>query len=229
MRPTLLFGFAVCVLSGCQSVGPTEDPTVVHAQQQRIIVEGQAAAQGVTALPPTPLAAPGIPLAAPMNVSVRDRTGFGLVLDCIKIPIPFLRPVAVPRPAEVTYQVPTPGAGFGLSAGIGFGAQGIPLGAGVPLGGGVPLAAGMPFGAGYPMAAGMPMAAGYAGYPPGPQGLTPQQQALLVQALAAQAANGNGKDPSNSSQGTEESVEEKLRKCEEALKKLEEAKKKNGG
>src|SRR5262245_58026209 len=48
----------------------------------------------------------GIPLGMPggmANAEVRERTGLGFVLDTARIPIPILRPVAVPRPARVTF------------------------------------------------------------------------------------------------------------------------------
>lgn len=58
----------------------------------------------------------GAPMMMPMGVSqptgtsfqavnVKDRTGLGFVWDVIHIPIPWLKPIAVPRPSEVTLQM----------------------------------------------------------------------------------------------------------------------------
>jgi hypothetical protein len=42
----------------------------------------------------------------PVNAQVRERTCLGFALDTIRIPIPFLRPIAVQRPSDVTFQMP---------------------------------------------------------------------------------------------------------------------------
>lgn len=186
MRPACLFVILTLGMVGCKTVSH-DDEHCEHCKQKQVVVEVAAPPQNtgapqpnVTALPPTPLAAPpfGAPMmgappgygAPPTNVTVRDRTGFGLVLDCIRIPIPFLRPVAVPRPAEVTYQtqLPPPNYGFGAPMGpcppMGYGMPGYGMpGYGMPMG--MPMA-GMPMG--MPMGQGCPSPMG-AGGPPNQQ------------------------------------------------------------
>jgi len=41
-----------------------------------------------------------------MTTQVRERTGFGFMFDTIRIPMPIIRPVAIPRPAEMTTTMP---------------------------------------------------------------------------------------------------------------------------
>jgi len=81
---------------------------------------------GLSAPAPNPVGMPGMmPVGAPMmpvgmpvmgfgapapafqavNAQVRERTGLGFALDFIRIPIPCLKPIAVQRPSEVTFQM----------------------------------------------------------------------------------------------------------------------------
>ncbi len=54
----------------------------------------------------TPMAGYGQPMMAPVTAQVQERTGFGLMFDTMRIPMPILRPVAIPRPAEMTMTMP---------------------------------------------------------------------------------------------------------------------------
>jgi hypothetical protein len=112
-----------------------QDSIVVRAPQQKVIVEQPAPAAAAPAAPvaappcapaapqvmaaanypqvgaPMPCAAPmayGAPMnyGAPLGATVRERTGIGFVIDHINIPIPFPRLIAIPKPSEVTYQLP---------------------------------------------------------------------------------------------------------------------------
>jgi hypothetical protein len=216
--------------------------------------EGAASAQAAPAPAPAP-AVPGAAMAAPMmgypmiggqafgqglgatgpiTTQIRERTGFGFVFDTVKIPIPILRPIAVPRPAEVTMQFPTAPQGSG-AGGLGF-AAGLPVG-GVPMG--LPLAASMGMAGGMGFAAPMGMAGGMGFAAPAPtfalgqvpaQGQLTPAQAALVQALAAQMASGAGANASSAASAqsagtspTDQQLEQLLQKCEE-LKRLKELK-----
>jgi hypothetical protein len=53
-----------------------------------------------------PIAYPQAPVAMPAASSVRERVGIGFTFDTINIPIPCIKLIAVPRPTEVTYQLP---------------------------------------------------------------------------------------------------------------------------
>lgn len=139
----------------------------------------------------------GIPLAMTgglANAEYRERTGLGFVFDTVRIPIPIIRPVVVPKPARVTFQVPA--SSLTATGMTGFSASAI-----APMGG-------MPMGmTGVPFAAGAPQ-------------LTPPQLALL-QAALAQSASGGATGPSAGSAQSvgDGQLEELLQKCEE-LKKL---------
>lgn len=63
-----------------------------------------------------PIGAPMMPVGMPMmpigaggmsfvGANVRERTGLGFTIDYIRIPIPCIKPIAVQRPAEVTFQM----------------------------------------------------------------------------------------------------------------------------
>jgi len=191
MRPTCLIALLALSLAGCKTCC-TEDAScghesVIKVPQQRVVVEtpaatGVAAPTGVApvtgvpapigaGLPVAPVGMP-MPIGAPANVSVQNHTGIGFVFDHINIPIPFPKLIAVPKPTEVTYQVPPSGIGYGYGAPVGM-PMGMPIG--------MPCA--MP-------AAGLmaPPTGFVAAPPPAPQptGLTPQQQAALLQLLASQ-------------------------------------------
>jgi hypothetical protein len=81
------------------------------------------------------------PAFQPVNAQVRERTGLGFTIDYIRIPIPVIKPIAVQRPAEVTFhmqhQQQQGGVGFApVAAGFapmagGFGAVPMPFGAGI--------------------------------------------------------------------------------------------------
>jgi hypothetical protein len=133
MRPNRVIALLVLGLVGCKTCPhcqhESQDCIVVKAPQQKVIVEQPAAAPA----PSPPVAAPAcapppvvgypqmaapmpyvspMPYGAPMTygappgATIRERTGLGLVFDHINIPIPFPRLIAVPKPAEVSYQLP---------------------------------------------------------------------------------------------------------------------------
>jgi hypothetical protein len=52
------------------------------------------------------------PVMAPVSTEVRERSAFGLMFDTFKLPIPYLRPVAMPRPSEMTMTMPVAPAGM---------------------------------------------------------------------------------------------------------------------
>lgn len=54
----------------------------------------------------TPVMVPNAGFGVPVTAQVRERTRLGFVLDTIRIPIPFLRPIPVQQPAEATFQMP---------------------------------------------------------------------------------------------------------------------------
>jgi hypothetical protein len=118
---------------------------------------------------PAPLGVPMAPQGmAPIGAAmpyggpatVREHTGIGFVFDHFNIPIPFPRLIAVPKPSEVTFHMPPTGVGFGAAPMMGM-----------------PMC--------MPMPQGMMAPAGYVA-PQAPVGLTPQQQAALLQLLASQ-------------------------------------------
>jgi hypothetical protein len=53
-------------------------------------------------MPMMPIGAGGMSF---VGANVRDRTGLGFTIDYIRIPIPCIKPIAVHRPAEVTFQM----------------------------------------------------------------------------------------------------------------------------
>jgi hypothetical protein len=192
----------------------------------------------------------GMPMGAgaPVVTRVRERTGLGFTFDTIRIPLPIIRPIAIPRPTEVTMQFPVQPQATGF-AGMGF-AGAVPMGGvatGIPFGG---VATGVPFGGvatGVPLglSAGVPLSpqalalaggvAGGAGQAAAQGQFTPQQLALL-QLLLAQAARGSNASASSADGASasakttsDQQIEELLNKCEE-LKRLkrmkEEAEKK---
>jgi hypothetical protein len=164
----------------------------------------------------------------PITTQVRERTGLGFVFDTIKIPIPIIRPVAVPRPTELTMQIPNGPQASGLT-GFGFGAP-VPLtgvGMGVPLG----MTMGVPGALGITAQGAGLVAPPVAGVSQGlAQGQLTPAQIALVQALAAQLATGaaaTGASASGASasgaQTTDQQLEQLIQKCEE-LKRLKELK-----
>jgi len=122
---------------------------------------------------------PVVPLGAPMGygvpsgATVRERTGLGFVFDHFNIPIPFPRLIAVPKPSEVTFQVPPGGVGYGAPMMPGCVPMGMPMGMGMPISQAGFAAPQVPMGLGAPT-------------------FTPQQQALLVQLAAPQQPAGVG-------------------------------------
>jgi hypothetical protein len=46
------------------------------------------------------------PAMTPVTTSVQQRTRMGLMFDVIRIPMPIIRPVAIPQPAEMTMTMP---------------------------------------------------------------------------------------------------------------------------
>jgi hypothetical protein len=97
-------------------------PEEIHvtAPRQKIVVEvpPPAASCNAPAAPcqpaaqaPTPPALPtlpgyGQPMMAPVTTEMRERTRLGFMFDTIRIPMPILRPIAVPQPAEMTMTMP---------------------------------------------------------------------------------------------------------------------------
>ena len=86
----------------------------VQAPRQKIVVEvppaaaapAQPAAQAPYMPAMTPMQGYGQPMMVPATAQVQERTGFGFMFDTIKIPMPILRPMAIPRPAEMTMTMP---------------------------------------------------------------------------------------------------------------------------
>jgi hypothetical protein len=115
------------------------------------------------ALAPIGATMPIAPVGAtmPLGASFRERTGLGIVFEHFNIPIPFPRLIAVPKPTEVTYQVPP-------TAPAGYAPPAMPMMPMAPTGYVVPQA---------------PVCQAPA---PAPQGLSPQQTAALLQLLANQ-------------------------------------------
>jgi hypothetical protein len=175
----------------------TAAPTGVAAPQVPVMPQGLAMPQG---MPMAPIGAtmPMAPIGAgmPLGATVRERTGIGLVFEHINIPIPFPRLIAVPKPTEVTYQVPP-------TAPAGFAPQMMPVG--------VPMA--------MPMAPTgfMPPQAPVCQAPaPQPQGLSPQQTAALLQLLANQPT---GTAPPAAPTGTAPAPVVTDQQCDEIIEK----------
>ena len=155
-----LAGCKTCSTDCGHGPAACQESIVVKAPQQKVIVETPPAApvgagqpvgavpqavgagqpvalvpQGLGAQMPVAPFGAGMPLGAPValgaGATVRERTGLGLVFDHFNIPIPFPRLIAVPKPSEVTFQVPP-------NNGVGFGAPMMP--ACMPMGMGMPIA-----------------------------------------------------------------------------------------
>jgi hypothetical protein len=185
--------------------------------RRKVIVESESQAQSVppqTTTPALPQNVPAMPQALPgmpmmpygyppmmpqaQQATVREETGIGFVFDSIKIPIPCLRFISVPKPAEVTYKIPPQQA-----MGYGYPQMAYP-----PM---------MPYG--YPMQPGfapqmmMPQAMPQNCMPQGQ--LTAQQIAQLLQAQQ----QGVGQNQAQAQTTDDQQIEDLLRKCEE-LKRL---------
>jgi hypothetical protein len=149
------------------------------------------------------------------TATVREETGFGFAFDTIKIPIPWLRLISVPKPAEVTIRVPP--QNFGINQGYPMMSSGVPLMMPMQPSGLMPAGfapAGFP-----PQMAGMPMQTNALALQQ--QIAVQQQQLALLQAqqgIQAGQINPNGVAPPQQAL-SEDQMEELLRKCEE-LKKL---------
>jgi hypothetical protein len=205
MRPVCFIVLVLVAPTGCKHLMHDDGHCeTVTAPQQKVVVETPAAAPAPQAAPlapaayPTMMAAP-MPLAAPTMATVQERTGLGFALDWIKIPIPCIKFIPVPRPSEVTFQIPP--------------AQGYPMGYPMPVG--YPM--GYPMPAGYPVAGAPPMMA------PAPQAnpaaqcqLTPQQMAMLAQVLNGQSAE---PPPAPGTKVSEQQLDELIKKVN-ALKAL---------
>src|SRR5262249_26200623 len=133
MRYSLLAAALLTGLAGCWSGpnyrggeaysagGPRED-IEVRVPRQKVVVDMPPPSSCQAQAPPSqcqqqpaPCQQPPAPCQAPpppqysqptMTTQVRERTGFGLMFDTIRIPMPILRPVAIPRPAEMTTTMP---------------------------------------------------------------------------------------------------------------------------
>jgi hypothetical protein len=158
-----------------------------------------------------PMMAPMMPMmgfsAAPsfqaVNAQVRDKVGLGFAIDYIRIPIPCLKPIAVPRPAEVTFQMNTQQQQIGFAP-VGMSAGYAPVG--------------------------MPMNAGFAG---GGVGMVPQATINYGQVtVPTQVPIGQVQPPAQPPIGAappktqQELLDECMRKLEAAQKKLQELEKK---
>jgi hypothetical protein len=196
-----------------------DEGIVMTAPQQRVVMEASApaglagpAAPAAAALPqmagyPQQMVAAGMPFPAGQNVAVRERTGLGFVLDTIKIPIPCLKPIAVPRPSEVTFQVP-PVQGFAPAMPAAY-PMGMPMG--YPMG----------YSMGMPMAGAMApqMMAANPQFSPGLHQaaaqcqFTPQQLAALAQALNTPAC---GTDSGGTNQADVKALEQKVEELKKA-------------
>ena len=120
MRPLCLSVALLTVgLAGCKTCCHEEagcpEQIVVKAPPQKVIVEQPVAPPAAPVAPPAapaaapammPMAYPQAPVAMPAASAVRERTGIGFTFDTFNIPIPCIRLIAVPKPTEVTYQIP---------------------------------------------------------------------------------------------------------------------------
>lgn len=68
------------------------------------------AGQPMPGVMPNQMPAAGQPMMASMTTQVRERTGLGFMFDTVRIPMPIIRPIAVPRPAEMTTTMPVAAA-----------------------------------------------------------------------------------------------------------------------
>lgn len=159
-----------------------------------------------------------------VNAQVKEKTRIGLVLDSIRIPIPWIRAVPVQRPAEITFQMPMQQTQGGFVQTAGFAGPVMPLGA-MPFAG-MPMSAAGGFG-GVQMAPvpvqGVAYGTGYT-VVPGPNVVT---NAAGVQAGAQVGTQAGPLSPQDKArlEAAEKQVEELLKMCEE-LKKQKEAGKK---
>lgn len=142
---------APCPPTRAEDDGGCEKETVVHTPRQKVVVETPgpttACAPGGAAPGCQPHAGAPFMGGAGMMVpqmaggagmvggTVRDRTGLGFALDTIRIPIPFIRPIAVQRPAEVTFQMPVAQGGFVAQSGF-VAPAGMAVPMQMPMGGG---------------------------------------------------------------------------------------------
>jgi hypothetical protein len=149
---------------------------------------------------------------APVLGQVRERTGFGLAFDTFRIPIPFLKLIAVQRPASVTFQMPI--------------AQAPPVGYAAPMA--MPMA---------PMMTPMAMPA----YQPPQMAMIPQatigyqqvttqaqvpfQQAAQFQSAAPQPQQPQQPQAPRAAPPSSADLAEQLKQCQEKLKALQEMKK----
>lgn len=228
------------------------EEVVVRAPRQKIVVEAPAACaapqpaaapQQAPAAPQQapmqyPMAAPGMmPMmtygqgfaapTAPVTAQVQERTRLGFAFDFFRLPIPFLRPIAVQRPAEVTFQMPV--------------AQAAPMNT---VGFAAPMA--------MPMAAPMPMSMAAPAFAPPNMTMVPQasvgygqmtvqtqvpvQQAALLQASgqgqmtnqqmaallqAALAAQKTEPRSPAAAPAATPSIQDQLKECERKLKELQ--------
>lgn len=99
---------------GCQGevCGPkaqSSEVIEVKAPQQKIVVDvpPPAACQAPAQPAPQPVMQPQQqPMMAQATTQVKERFGMGFMFDTIRIPMPIIRPVAIPRPAEMTTTMP---------------------------------------------------------------------------------------------------------------------------
>jgi hypothetical protein len=134
MRPIYLgVALLTAALAGCKTCSHEEgcgQEVVVKAPPTKVILEQPPAPSSAppapSAAPPAPAAAPPAPVAAPpapamafpainpmtlaaagaVTGHIRERTGLGIVFDSFEISIPYPRLIAVPKPAQMTVQVP---------------------------------------------------------------------------------------------------------------------------
>jgi hypothetical protein len=104
MRPTLLVAILCAGLAGCKTTSGDGCHLCQHAKAPPVVVDVPAAMQA----PPAAFNAPMMAAAAAPVTG--GGTDLGIHFDCIKIPIPFPRLMAVPRPAQVS--IPIAPAGY---------------------------------------------------------------------------------------------------------------------
>jgi len=208
-------------------------PKVV-VETQSATVQQPAAAQGVMPAGGQAFGMGGMPTmmagGMPMTGEVKERTRLGFAFDTIKIPIPVIRPIAIPQPAEVTFrtQLQPQSTGFGFAAApMAMPMATMPVGMSMGTMGMVPQPA---IGYGQVTVQGQlpggQAALSQAAFAQGAGGsvqLTPQQLAVLQAMVAQQQGGGAGAAAAaqGAGGGDAAALQERLRATEAELKKLE--------
>src|SRR5262245_324991 len=110
-------GQAASCPAPCAGGHPPEE-VEVRVPRQKVVVEVPPPAASCQPAAPCqapaqPAPAPAMPtmgypqqMMAPATAQVQERTRLGFMFDTIRLPIPIIRPIAVPRPPEMTMTVP---------------------------------------------------------------------------------------------------------------------------